>query len=294
MKDENLRGGPELEPGAGEDQTSESLFEAVGAGTLLLLVVACLFLYFFFQGILWSGEPGSDLWGLSLSPILGILLPVALFVRSRQRSFRDELWLYGLAPRQVLGVVLAMAGTIPLAYAVATLNEAIVPADPTYRESLQSLVPHDRASLVAGFLGIVVMAPLGEEILFRGLLLGTLGRSLRAMTAIVVTGIFFGLTHLVPWLVLPISILGIVLGILVWLTRTLTAAWIAHALFNLAGYWELASTGNVETPKLMQLSLHPAMLVLVPLFLGGAWGLLRPVGGESTPPPPDVGGKVEE
>jgi len=294
MDDLNPQRGPGLEPESEPegDPAAGSLFEVVGAGTLLLLAAACLFLYFFFQGLLWSGEPGSGLWGLCLSPVLGILLPVALFVRQRRRSFLEELWLYVPTARQVLGVALSMAGTIPLVYAAAALNERVVPVDPAYQESLRNLVPHDQASWVAGVLGIVVLAPLGEEVLFRGLLLGTLGRSLRALTAIVVTGLFFGLTHLAPWLLLPISILGIVLGILVWLTRTLTAAWLGHALFNLAGYWEMASTGDVETPRLLQLSLHPAMLVLVPLFLGAALVLLRPVeDGEHDRPPSGGGGK---
>lgn len=292
MDDRNPEDEPGLEPESGDDHAS--LFEATGEGTLLLLAVVCLLLYFFFQALLWSGEPGSELWGLALSPVLGILLPVALFIRRSHRSVREELWLFAPTQRQVLGVILTMAGTIPLVYASAALNQWIVPADPEYQESLKSLVPRDPSQLVAGLLAIVVLAPLGEEILFRGLILGTLGRSMRAMTAIVVTGLLFGLTHLAPWLLLPISVLGIVLGILVWLTRTLTAAWIGHALFNLAGYWELARTGDVETPGLVGLSLHPAMLVVVPLLLGAALVVLRGADEDMTKPPPAGGEKAED
>ncbi len=266
---------PPREPEPESDSAADSLFESVGTGPLLLLAVGCLLLYMLLQGVFWGGQPGAGIWGLSIAAVGGIILPVALFIRSQQRSVRQELWLLGVSPLQVLGVALAVLGSIPVVYATSAINEGFVNPDPAYVEFLESLVPTDRGSLVAGVLAIVVLAPLGEEILFRGLILGTLGRSLRPVAAVCVTGVLFGCTHMAPWVVLPVSVLGIALGFLVLLTRTLTAAWIGHAFFNLISYVELAWSKDVETPRLAALAMEPAAWIAAPVLLGAAVYLLR-------------------
>jgi hypothetical protein len=207
--------------------------------------------------------------------VVGILLPLAVLIRSLRRSVRVELWWLPLSARQVGGVVLAILGTVPLAYALAALNLELIAPDPESEQLLQNLVPTDVSSFLAGLFAVVLLAPLGEEVLFRALLLGTLGRHLRPVVAVVVVAVLFGMTHFAPWVVLPLSALGIVLGMLVLLTRALTAAWVGHALFNLIGYLELALTGDAQTTALTQWSLQPLALIAAPMLLAAAYWLLR-------------------
>ena len=136
-------------------------------------------------------------------------------------------------------------------------------------------MPTDASSFLAGLVAVVLLAPLGEEVLFRALLLGTLGRHLRPVMAVVVVAVLFGISHFTPWVVLPLSGLGIVLGMLVLLTRALTAAWLGHALFNLIGYLELSITGDAQTTALTQWSMHPLALIAAPALLWAAYWLLR-------------------
>jgi membrane protease YdiL (CAAX protease family) len=67
-------------------------------------------------------------------------------------------------------------------------------------------------ALWASAITLVLIAPLTEELLFRGIMMhGLLGRH-RNSVAILVSGVLFGLLHLFPWQVVPTAIIGIVLG----------------------------------------------------------------------------------
>jgi hypothetical protein len=87
-------------------------------------------------------------------------------------------------------------------------------------------------TLLALIVGIVV--PVGEEIFFRGLVLGALRRALHRHTAVVVSALFFAAAHLQAVELLPILILGLVLGYLYEITGSLVPGMIAHGLNNLA------------------------------------------------------------
>ncbi len=269
---------PKLGSQPPEVPSAESFYDLFGSGTLLLLFTGCLLLYLLLQGMLWGGKPGAPVWGLAAAPVLGILLPLAVLIRSLHRSVRVELWLFPLSARQLAGVVLAILGTVPVAYALASLNLELVAPDPESEQLLQNLVPTDLSSFFAGLFAVVLLAPLGEEVLFRALLLGTLGRHLGGVVAVLVVAVLFGMTHFAPWVILPLTALGFVLGMLVLLTRALTAAWVGHALFNLIGYLELALTGDARTTALTQWLLQPPALVAAPMLLAAAYWLLRSAG----------------
>lgn len=79
--------------------------------------------------------------------------------------------------------------------------------------------------------GIVVVAPLAEEVLFRGYLLGTLLQAVPRWPAQLLTAAAFGLVHGLAY-ALPIAILGLLFG---WLRVRYNALWpsvLAHAVHN--------------------------------------------------------------
>lgn len=100
-------------------------------------------------------------------------------------------------------------------------------------------------ALIAVVIGIVV--PIGEEIFFRGLALGALRRALNRHAAVVVSALFFALAHLQVVELVPILILGLILGYLYDLTGSLIPGMIAHGLNNLAAlllFYEGPSIGS--------------------------------------------------
>jgi membrane protease YdiL (CAAX protease family) len=82
--------------------------------------------------------------------------------------------------------------------------------------------------------GIVVLAPLGEEILFRGFLQKFLEEHWQDVTrAVLVTSLFFAIIHLNPFWLIQIYMLGVILGFLAWRTGSIWAGFILHAANNL-------------------------------------------------------------
>jgi membrane protease YdiL (CAAX protease family) len=83
-------------------------------------------------------------------------------------------------------------------------------------------------------LSAIVVAPLAEELFFRGLLLQTIWRyGGQAWLAILLSGVGFGLIHSeLPQAVLPMATLGVILGYVRVRYRSLPACVLVHALFN--------------------------------------------------------------
>lgn len=87
-------------------------------------------------------------------------------------------------------------------------------------------------ALLAFALTAVIFAPLFEETLFRGVLLPVLGRHMGGMAAVGISAVLFALAHLSLGELLPLSVLGIGLGLLRWQSGRLAASVCLHALWN--------------------------------------------------------------
>lgn len=82
-------------------------------------------------------------------------------------------------------------------------------------------------------LGVVVLAPLAEEALFRGVLFGTLVRRWGYVPGSLAAATIFGLAHLDWSLFVPLAVAGLVLNVLYRQTGSLIPSTIAHATLNL-------------------------------------------------------------
>ena len=77
-----------------------------------------------------------------------------------------------------------------------------------------------------------IAAPIFEEILFRGFLMASLTRYVPAWGAIVISSLIFALAHLSLSEVLPLTTLGIMLGLVYMRTRNLLTSMLLHSLWN--------------------------------------------------------------
>jgi len=81
--------------------------------------------------------------------------------------------------------------------------------------------------------GLVLLAPLGEELIFRGFLQQFLEEYWQDITrAVLVTSLFFAIIHLNPFWLIQIYVLGVMLGYLAWKTGSIWAGFILHAANN--------------------------------------------------------------
>ncbi len=90
----------------------------------------------------------------------------------------------------------------------------------------------------------VLLAPIMEETLFRGLILGSIRARRGAVAAIFVSAAIFGLIHIIPQQVVNAFFVGIILGYIYYKTESLATVIILHALNNAVAYLQMELLGE--------------------------------------------------
>lgn len=176
--------------------------------------------------------------GLAIGEVALTSIAVLWFVLARRRipEFHDERERWPVARTYSVAVLYALAWmprvailSIPLLFAARQLGVGEV--SPMLESLLGPTADLWTAALV--FVSAVVLAPIAEEVLFRGLLLPHLGRSLASFTAIYVGALLFGMLHVSHGVMLigPL-VLGALLGWARLRSRGLLAPILLHVTFN--------------------------------------------------------------
>ncbi len=114
--------------------------------------------------------------------------------------------------------------------------EGMLPgSEERYQETLQ----HLREAPVLSLIQVCILAPVMEEILMRGFMLGGLSISYGKVTALLISSAFFALLHFNMVQTLSALICGIVLGLLYIRTDSLICCIAAHSGYNLISYFTM-------------------------------------------------------
>jgi uncharacterized protein len=133
----------------------------------------------------------------------------------------------------------------PIVIIVSLINEKIWHGQGGSNPLLQIVLEgKDSIALWLFFGTAAVAAPLFEEFLFRGFLLPSLTRYVPVWAAIGISGLIFGVAHLSLSEILPLTTLGIILGIVYVRTRNLLAPMLLHSLWNSSTLASLFILGN--------------------------------------------------
>lgn len=81
-------------------------------------------------------------------------------------------------------------------------------------------------------LGIGIIGPVIEEIIFRGLIFNELRRNIPVVWALIIQALLFGIYHMNPTQAIYASCLGIVLGLVFMWTKSIWAPILIHIFFN--------------------------------------------------------------
>ena len=98
------------------------------------------------------------------------------------------------------------------------------------------LLPSGAVGTVLTFVLLVMIAPLAEEVVFRGVVLDSLRDRWGDGAAIVGSSVLFALVHANPFVVLPIFGLALGLGYLFVRSRSLWVSITCHSAFNALGF----------------------------------------------------------
>lgn len=211
---------------------------------LFLLCQALVAVIFTLAAVLWlslTGPSGADLpvllaqasalilsrTGLiALISDLAVLVVLAVFFLCRKKNPLQEVGLVRTDP-WCAGAACAAA---PLLYALVTLILAFLPEAwlNSYAEAAAGLDQNDLWTVLA----TVILAPVTEEVIFRGLIFSRLERAIPSWLAAVLSALAFGVCHGQPVWMAYAFLLGLVFAWFRLRTGSILPSLLAHVVFN--------------------------------------------------------------
>jgi membrane protease YdiL (CAAX protease family) len=185
-------------------------------------------------------------WGNSTGQILVILMGTILIVRlhaqkrNRSEYLRWRMLEGGSIYKYALLAALLVVAMQPMVWFLGWIN-ALLPLPDGYMqmEQMQTKVLQDYLSgsqwLGVTLFHVALVPAICEEVLFRGYLQRAVERSGSVGMGILISGVLFGFYHLRFSQVIPLAVIGILLALITWRTRSLIPAMIAHLVNNAGG-----------------------------------------------------------
>lgn len=193
-----------------------------------------------------------------LSNLLTIVF-LLIFFKVRKQSVCRAVGLRKLPPVSLIPVVVLGIGTSLLVGCVLSLlPESLLEA---YAESSAWL---QEGNLVIALISTIIVAPITEELIFRGLIFTHLRQGMPQVLALLISCVVFGLLHgQLIWMAYAF-LLGLLLNWVYIRYRSLLANIVLHMTFNLVGIWGLSLSGAALWIVLAaSLLLVAAMIVLI-------------------------------
>lgn len=258
-----MDGPVDIGPGLGPEEGARDPYPGL-LRTLGLLAAVLVLGALFFQLTHWFFPTWPDIARMAVPTQLALAVVTAWAAFRSDRPWREALGFRGLSTRHVAPLLLILIGAVTVFSEIYVVIQRFVPVPAEFEAMLRDLLElTNPADSVATLVIAIVVAPVLEEALFRGVILNGLARRYGPQSASFWTAVFFAAFHLYnPWQVLPTFFLGLVLAWLVLTTRSLMSAIVVHTMFNAASL------------TLVQLSLerapggHPVPYVVVVVVLG--------------------------
>ena len=136
--------------------------------------------------------------------------------------------------------------------------------------------------IYGAILKVVILAPIIEELIFRGVIMHGLMRNYSKLTAVLVSALLFALFHLNPWQFPATFILGILLGIVMLRTRNIYLCILGHAINNGLVFISIQYAAELEQTSFYQSS-EVSQLIMSAIIAAGALTLIFLLSQQRTP-----------
>ncbi len=171
-----------------------------------------------------------------------LLMAWLIVLRRRGATFRD----IGLTAPTIGAVLLmipAILGVFIVEGTVAQLTTDLFGPTPTAQDQLLGEGANlDNSQLPYVFLLTVVLAPIVEELIFRGIVYGYLRSRMRVAWAVPLSGVIFAGFHFIPLLIPALFVLGCALALVYERYDSIVVPMALHALNNGIVIWALYAT----------------------------------------------------
>lgn len=192
---------------------------------------------------------------------------------------------FPLSPRRIpllLPLAVSIVGMVILISEVDNLLRTVLPVPPALADLFEQIT--GKGAGPWGLILAVVVAPLTEELLFRGLILRGFLRRYSVRTAIIASALLFGAFHLNPWQFLGAVALGVLFAWTFVRTGSLLLCIFGHALTNglsslIANVLHLeipGFTSGLDRPEFQPLWFDALGVILT---AAGVWLLMRAFSG---------------
>ncbi len=213
---------------------------AMSIGTVFAIVILSVISAFIVGGIIMgvsasSPEQVNKLY-LYISFLIGqgiILVPPIYFLTIKKQPILESLRINAVSLQTIKDTLIFSTGILIVFDTLDRIIHKFIPP-PEYIIDIGEIMKPDSAlGYIFLFLAVVIVAPIGEEIVFRGFLQKFLEKYWNDITrAVLVTSLFFAMIHFNPFWTIQIYLLGVILGFLSWKTKSVIPSILLHISNN--------------------------------------------------------------
>jgi membrane protease YdiL (CAAX protease family) len=233
------------------------------------IVLIFIFLSIIFGAVFTLSFSGTNLLSRDLATLLAYILSagatVIIAIRIKKVQNPEEKNFYNKSFK-----VSTLLAVIILSLSVMVIIEPItniIPVPDVLKEMLKGMF----SKTFPAFATAVIVAPVLEELIFRGIMLEGLLKNYNPVKAILITNIFFGLAHLNPWQFIGAFLIGIFISWIYMRTRSIILPIVIHFINNLISYMIIISSSHdpfdTTLKTLLGNNTHYYMIFFVSLFM---------------------------
>jgi len=200
---------------------------------------------------------------VNISGIFTILFLVLFFLIRKKNVIKEVNAVKAPGKNYLIGVGVAFGYMLVINFGLQFLPESWLEA---YGAQSNMLL---EGSDLAIFVSTVIMAPLVEELIFRGLMLSRLRKGMSDWAAILISGFIFGLAHgQILWIAYTF-VMGVIFGLVAVKSESMIPGLVMHMVFNFCGmtlpflFSETVSAGFCVTMVVIGAIIMAVFLVLL-------------------------------
>lgn len=171
----------------------------------------------------------------SLNFIMTLIIVIKITSRKFNVSIKDNLIISEDHKKMVLLIIIFSLGLSIFISEVDNYVTVLFPMSEFMKE-IFSKVFGGEISYIGTIIGVFIVAPITEEILFRGIMLKGLLKRYSTLKSILITSLLFGILHFNIYQFVAAFISGMLLGWLFTKTKSLVLCIIGHAAYNSIGF----------------------------------------------------------
>ncbi|MET3539015.1 CPBP family intramembrane glutamic endopeptidase [Chryseobacterium limigenitum] len=234
------------------------------AGTMLISFFNVFWMFTFKENLQYKD------WFFMASNAIGFLTAIAFFDFFIVRPTTKKKLNFNFSPTNFYTYLLIfplMIGMMFIAEFIAAQIPTTGPFFGKYYEFFSELMNQLTDDPVVMIITAVIMAPIFEEIIFRGIIQkGLMNKGVEPWKAILLSSIIFGIVHANPWQFVGAVLLGCVLGLVYYKTKSLLLPMLLHGFNNLCSSLLITYTKNESFAEAFKVSEWIILAIGIVLF----------------------------